>query len=283
MNWGAYIEDIIRITPNWLLTASGRVDHWQNFDAFAPPNPALAGRRRSPARSQRDLLQSAPGASAQAHQQCLSDRFRLPRLPRSHSERTLSRFSRGQCVYRVQSESPRRTPDRRGRRRHRHRLESARDAAQQFFLEPDHAPRGQCHVDHDSQPDHPAAPESGKHSCPREWNSKPADRLSNSVTVSGGYQYTDATVTSFTVDPALAGLNPSLVGLDVPQIPRHQFTFQAQLLPAVHSACGAGTLWREPVRRRSEHTVAAGAISSWTPPRRTTCVMAWICLSRWRI
>ena len=42
VNWGAYFEDIIRITPTWLLTASGRVDHWQNFDAFAPPNPAQA-------------------------------------------------------------------------------------------------------------------------------------------------------------------------------------------------------------------------------------------------
>ena len=37
-------------------------------------------------------------------------------------------------------------------------------------------------------------------------------QLSNSITLSGGYEYTDATVTSFTVDPALAGLNPSLVG-----------------------------------------------------------------------
>jgi outer membrane receptor protein involved in Fe transport len=52
-------------------------------------------------------------------------------------------------------------------------------------------------------------------------------RLTNSVTISGGYEYTDATVTSFTVDSALAGLNPSLVGLDVPQVPRNQFTFQA--------------------------------------------------------
>src|SRR6266852_339536 len=40
VNWDAYLEDIVRITPGWLLTASGRVDHWQNFDAFAPPNPA---------------------------------------------------------------------------------------------------------------------------------------------------------------------------------------------------------------------------------------------------
>ena len=44
----------------------------------------------------------------------------------------------------------------------------------------------------------------------------------------GGYEYTDATVTSFTLDPALAGLNPSLLGLQIPQVPRHQFDFQAR-------------------------------------------------------
>ncbi len=53
-------------------------------------------------------------------------------------------------------------------------------------------------------------------------------QVSNSITLSGGYQYTHATVTSFTVDPALSGLNPSLVGLNVPQIPRNQFDFQAR-------------------------------------------------------
>ena len=55
-----------------------------------------------------------------------------------------------------------------------------------------------------------------------------SSQLSGSVTVSGGYQYTHATVTNFSVDPALAGLNPSLVGLNLPQIPRHQFDFQAR-------------------------------------------------------
>ncbi len=40
VNWGAYLEDIIRVTLDWLLTASGRVDHRQNFDTFAPPNLA---------------------------------------------------------------------------------------------------------------------------------------------------------------------------------------------------------------------------------------------------
>ena len=106
----------------WLLTASGRVDHWQNFDAFAPPNPAKAVGAARLAGSQRDLLQPSPGAAAQAHQQCLADRFRLPRIPRADFERTLSRLSRGQCFYGVQSQPSRGTPDRRGRRRHRHRL-----------------------------------------------------------------------------------------------------------------------------------------------------------------
>jgi outer membrane receptor protein involved in Fe transport len=42
-------------------------------------------------------------------------------------------------------------------------------------------------------------------------------RISNSITLSGGHEYIDATVTSFTADPALAGMNPSLVGLQIPQ------------------------------------------------------------------
>jgi outer membrane receptor protein involved in Fe transport len=53
-------------------------------------------------------------------------------------------------------------------------------------------------------------------------------QVNSSITLSGGYEYTHATVTSFTVDPALAGLNPSLLGLNVPQIPRNQFDFQAR-------------------------------------------------------
>lgn len=46
-------------------------------------------------------------------------------------------------------------------------------------------------------------------------------RLSSSVTVSGGLQYVDATVTSF---PA----NTQLVGLLVPHVPRHDLNFQAR-------------------------------------------------------
>jgi outer membrane receptor protein involved in Fe transport len=46
-------------------------------------------------------------------------------------------------------------------------------------------------------------------------------RLSNRVAISGGYQFADATVLNF---PA----NRALEGLQIPQVPRHQFTFQAR-------------------------------------------------------
>jgi outer membrane receptor protein involved in Fe transport len=44
-------------------------------------------------------------------------------------------------------------------------------------------------------------------------------RLSSSIQFSGGYQYTHATV----VDSV-----PSLIGLSVPEVPRHQFSWEAR-------------------------------------------------------
>lgn len=46
-------------------------------------------------------------------------------------------------------------------------------------------------------------------------------RVSPTVTITGGYQFVDATVLRF---PA----NPALEGLQIPQVPRHIFTFQAR-------------------------------------------------------
>ena len=46
-------------------------------------------------------------------------------------------------------------------------------------------------------------------------------RLSQSVEISGGYQFADSTVVQF---PA----NVALVGLEIPEVPRHQFTLQAR-------------------------------------------------------
>ena len=48
-------------------------------------------------------------------------------------------------------------------------------------------------------------------------------RVTNTLTLTGGTQYVDATVTSF---PA----NTQLVGLLVPEVPRHNVTFQARYM-----------------------------------------------------
>ena len=46
-------------------------------------------------------------------------------------------------------------------------------------------------------------------------------KISKDLEVSGGYVYTSATVLNFSA-------NPALVGLDIPQVPRQQFTFEGR-------------------------------------------------------
>jgi outer membrane receptor protein involved in Fe transport len=49
-------------------------------------------------------------------------------------------------------------------------------------------------------------------------------RLTPDIQVSAGFDFTDATVVNYTPSAA----NPSLLGLDIPQVPRHQFTWEAR-------------------------------------------------------
>jgi outer membrane receptor protein involved in Fe transport len=49
-------------------------------------------------------------------------------------------------------------------------------------------------------------------------------RLTQDIQVSAGFDFTDATVVDYTP----SATNPSLLGLDIPQIPRHQFTWEAR-------------------------------------------------------
>jgi outer membrane receptor protein involved in Fe transport len=36
---GVYLEDLIRLTPRWIITINGRFDDWQNFDALSTTRP----------------------------------------------------------------------------------------------------------------------------------------------------------------------------------------------------------------------------------------------------
>ncbi|HTV55227.1 MAG TPA: TonB-dependent receptor [Terriglobia bacterium] len=39
---GAYVEDLIRLTPRWIMTLNGRFDDWLNFDALSTTRPLAA-------------------------------------------------------------------------------------------------------------------------------------------------------------------------------------------------------------------------------------------------
>ena len=226
VNWGAYLEDIIRVTPGWLLTASGRVDHWLNFDAFAPPNPAQP-------------VGSAPVPDR-------SESFFSPRLALLHKlTSNISLTASGYRAFRAPSLNELYRGFRAGNvftefnsGLRAERLTGAEGGAivtgwnQRVML------RGNFFWNQINRPVANVTLTTTPSLITRQRQNlgsiqsqgvefEASGRLTNSVTLSGGYEYTDATVTSFTIDPALAGLNPSLVGLDVPQVPRNQFTFQA--------------------------------------------------------
>jgi outer membrane receptor protein involved in Fe transport len=225
VNWGGYVEDIIRLTPTWLLTASGRIDHWENFDAFAPPDPSKpSGAAPLPDRSEtffsprlallhklnRNVSLTASGYRA----------FRAP---------TLNELYRGFRAGNVFTEF---NPNLRAER-----LTGAEGGAivtgwnERIML------RGNFFWNQINRPVANVTLTTTPSLITRQRQNlgatqskgvefEASGRLTNSLMLTGGYEYTDATVTSFTVDPALAGLNPSLVGLDVPQVPRNQFSFQ---------------------------------------------------------
>ncbi|HEX3353652.1 MAG TPA: TonB-dependent receptor [Terriglobales bacterium] len=227
VNWGAYAEDIIRIAPDWLLTASGRVDHWLNFDAFAPPNPAVpVGAASLPDRSESFFsprlailhkLTSNISLTASGYRS-----FRAP---------TLNELYRGFRAGNVFTEA--------NSNLRAERLTGAEGGAiatgwnQRLMLRGTYfwnqITRPVANVTLTTTPSLITRQRQNLGSTVSQGvEMELSGQVSNSITLSGGYEYTHATVTSFTVDPALAGLNPSLVGLNVPQIPRHQFDFQAR-------------------------------------------------------
>jgi outer membrane receptor protein involved in Fe transport len=226
VSWGAYLEDIVRLTPTWILTASGRVDHWQNFDAFAPPNPSKpVGAAALPDRSETflsprlALLHKLTGNIS-----LTASGYRAFRAP------TLNELYRGFRAGNVFTEF---NPNLRAER-----LTGAEGGAIVTGWNRRVMLRGNYFWNQITRPVANVTLTTTPSLITRQRQNLGSTRsqglefeasahLTNSLTLSGGYEYTDATVTSFTVNPALSGLNPSLVGLDVPQIPRHQFSFQA--------------------------------------------------------
>jgi len=67
-------------------------------------------------------------------------------------------------------------------------------------------------------------------------------RLSSTLQFAGGYQFAHAVVSSYTPNPAVISLNPSLAGNWIPEVPHQQFTLQARYLnPRIMTATVQGT------------------------------------------
>jgi outer membrane receptor protein involved in Fe transport len=227
VNWGAYFEDIIRLNSTWLLTASGRVDHWLNFDAFAPPNPAVpVGAAPLPDRSETFFSpRLALLHKLTSNLSLTASGYRAFRAP------TLNELYRGFRAGNVFTEA---NSDLRAER-----LTGAEGGAiltgwnERLMLRGTYfwneITRPVANVTLTTTPSLITRQRQNLGSTVSQGAELEASaQVSSSITLSGGYEYTHATVTSFTVDPALAGLNPSLLGLNVPQIPRNQFDFQAR-------------------------------------------------------
>jgi outer membrane receptor protein involved in Fe transport len=221
-NWGAYGEDMISVTRSTLLTLSGRVDRWLNFRAFSAKLPLsgpggtvtpFPGRSESFFSPRLALLQRVTSKLSLTGSAYRS--FRAPTLNELYRS-----FQVGNIVTQSNDQLL------------AERLTGAEGGAivtgwdQHFMLRGNFfwsaVTRPIANVTLSVTPDLITRQRQNLGRARSRGVEIEADeRLSSSITLSGAYEYTDATVTSFSA-------NPALVGLWIPQVPHQQFTLAAR-------------------------------------------------------
>ncbi len=225
---GIYGQDIIRITPKWLVTLGGRFDHWRNFDAESvripdttPPTPTTTApfaERTENAFSPRISLLH-PVTSNLSLTVSAYRGFRAP---------TLNELYRAFRVGNVQTQA--------NENLEAERLTGAEVGANvfafdrrlnlrgNFFWDDIVNPIANVTLDANSNPIQRQRQNLGR-TRSRGVELDAVARITSHIEISGGYQFADATVLSFPANPVN---NPSLEGNQIPQIPRNQFTLQAR-------------------------------------------------------
>lgn len=223
VNWGGYGEDIIRVTSRLLLTLSGRVDHWQNFDALSATQPLapVGAVQVTPIPDRSETFFSPRLAILHKltnHVSLTASGYRSFRAP------TLNELYRS---FRVGSVVTQANQDLQAER-----LTGGEAGAvvtgwnQRFLL------RGNFFWSEVTRPianvTLSVTPtlitrqrENLGRTRSRGVEFEATGQVTNWLSVSGGYENTDANVRSFPSDP-------TLVGRDLPQVPRNVFTFQVQ-------------------------------------------------------
>ena len=221
-NWGAYGEDMIRVTSRTLLTVSGRVDRWLNFQAFSARLPLFGpGGTVTPFPDRSESFFSPRLAVLQR----LTDKISLTGSAyRSFRAPTLNELYRSFRVGNIVTQA--------NDQLLAERLTGAEAGAivtgwdQRFMLRGNFfwsdITRPIANVTLSVTPELITRQRQNLGRTRSRGVEIEADqRLTNSVTLSGSYEYTDATVTSFSA-------NPALVSLWIPQVPHQQFTVQAR-------------------------------------------------------
>ena len=224
---GVYGQDILSITPKWILTIGGRFDHWRNFDAESVRTPA-----------------TPPGVTTTAPFAERSDNAFSPRVSLLHQltsnvsltvsayrgfrAPTLNELYRAFRVGNVQTQS--------NENLQAERLTGAEAGANVFAFNRKLNLRGNFFWDDIVNPIANVTLNATSNPIQRQRQNLGRTRsrgieldavahLARNIELSGGYQFVEATVLSFPADPAN---NPALVGNLLPQIPRNQFTLQAR-------------------------------------------------------
>jgi outer membrane receptor protein involved in Fe transport len=221
--FGFFGEDIIRLTPRWIITAGARFDHWRNFDALsatrplATPGPTAVTvfperteQAFSPRLSILHKLTENVSLTASAYRA-----FRAPALNELYRS-----FRLGNILTLANSDL------------RAERLTGGEGGARFAAFDDKLVVRGTFFWSVITRPianvtlsTTPALitreRENLGRTRSRGFDLDATSRLNHYLELSGGYEFADATVLRF---PA----NTLLEGLRIPQVPRHQLTFQAR-------------------------------------------------------
>ena len=220
---GVFGEDIIRVAPRFLLTIGARADRWRNYDALSTTRPlATPGPVSVRVFPERTETAFSPRLSmlfkASEHVSLFASGYRAFRAPTLNE---LYRAFRVGNVLTLANENLR-----------AERLTGGEGGANVTAFAEKLVVRGTFFWTEITRPIAnvtlqvtPALITRQRQNLGRTQSRgveiETDARITPSITLSGGYQFADATVTRF---PA----NTALEGLLIPQTPRHQLTFQAR-------------------------------------------------------
>jgi len=219
---GVFAEDIIRLTARWQITAAGRFDHWQNYDALATSKPlSTPGPTTVTVFPERTETAFSPRLGMlyrlTDHVSLTGSAYRAFRAP------TLNELYRGFRVGNVVTES--------NSELRAERLTGTEAGAEFNAFHQRFTGRGTFFWSDVSDPIANVTLTVTPSLITRQRQNLGRTRsrgfdldatlhLTRTLALTGGYEFVNATVLSFSA-------NPALVGLEISEVPRNVFTMQA--------------------------------------------------------